>query len=606
MKPFRTFYYHYTWNLQASPDEIWPMIADTNRYNRDTGVPPLIKTGEGHIRNARRRLSFRQFGILLEWEEDPFNWVYPHSIEVNRHYSRGPMAEMRVLVTMEPGAEKGTHMSYEMWITPRGLLGRVGIPFQIGLLSAPRFKAVIRGYDRKVTHPAVQVSAAKEAHLAPGGKLRLAEISRKLAKDGFDSEMVGNLAALLEKGDDMDLAELRPYAMADLWKRPRRKVLEFFLHATRQGMLEFRWETLCPHCRKSPEEAGSLSDVTASQYCPSCNLDYAVDFDQNIELVFRPNPAIRPIRAGEKFCVAGPQTTPHILVQQLLAPGSRCAIQPELATGEYRLRVLEQPGSLAVRVEPEGKSEAVFCLGTQGWEGQYPALSPAPRLEFENDSPDEQLFILERSAWNGQATSAVDVTSLQTFRDLFAAEALRPNEPISVGSLTIVFTDLRGSTRLYREIGDAPAFGSVMEHFDVLRDEIAAAGGSIVKTMGDAVMAVFPRPVEAVRAMRKAQNRLAAPSQGERPFRLKVAIQYGPVIAINANGRLDYFGSQVNQAARMVELSHGEDMILSESVMRDEEVIAEMDASLWQAEQFNVALRGFDNETFRLWRVRNK
>ena len=62
-------------------------------------------------------------------------------------------------------------------------------------------------------------------------------------------------------------------------------------------------------------------------------------------------------------------------------------------------------------------------------------------------------------------------------------EALRPGEEISVGSLTVAFTDLRGSTRLYSEIGDAPAFGRVMSHFDVLREAIAASlqvAGSLI------------------------------------------------------------------------------------------------------------------------------
>ena len=83
-------------------------------------------------------------------------------------------------------------------------------------------------------------------------------------------------------------------------------------------------------------------------------------------------------------------------------------------------------------------------------------------------------MIFERVAWGGDAATAAEVTTLQQFRDLFADEALRPGEQISVGSLTILFTDLRDSTRMYREIGDAPAFGLVMNHFDVLREAITA------------------------------------------------------------------------------------------------------------------------------------
>ena len=60
-------------------------------------------------------------------------------------------------------------------------------------------------------------------------------------------------------------------------------------------------------------------------------------------------------------------------------------------------------------------------------------------------------------AWNDRATTAAEVTALQRFRDLFAGEALRPGEKVSVGTLTVLFTDLRGSTTMYNEMGDAPA-----------------------------------------------------------------------------------------------------------------------------------------------------
>jgi len=53
---------------------------------------------------------------------------------------------------------------------------------------------------------------------------------------------------------------------------------------------------------------------------------------------------------------------------------------------------------------------------------------------------------------------------------------------------------------LYRQIGDAPAFGLVMDHFDVLREAIVAEEGAIVKTIGDSVMAAFREPAAALRA----------------------------------------------------------------------------------------------------------
>ena len=39
----KEFYYHWKWQLATSPEKLWPLIADTNRFNKDTGLPPVIK-----------------------------------------------------------------------------------------------------------------------------------------------------------------------------------------------------------------------------------------------------------------------------------------------------------------------------------------------------------------------------------------------------------------------------------------------------------------------------------------------------------------------------------------------------------------------------------
>ena len=164
----------------------------------------------------------------------------------------------------------------------------------------------------------------------------------------------------------------------------------------------------------------------------------------------------------------------------------------------------------------------------------------------------------------------------------------------------------RASTRLYREIGDAVAFGAVMNHFDVLREEIAREGGSVVKTIGDAIMAVFPRPAPALRAITNAQSALASPPEGVRPLTVKAGLHAGPCIAVTLNERLDYFGSNVNIAARLEPLSTGEDCVITSDVRRDPEVLELLSdpASGLAAEPSEASLKGFDNESFELWRVK--
>jgi class 3 adenylate cyclase len=327
-----------------------------------------------------------------------------------------------------------------------------------------------------------------------------------------------------------------------------------------------------------------------------------------VELTFRPNPAIRGVEQRE-FCVGGPQVTPHVVLQQLLPPGARREVAAALEPGRYRFRALERPGAQLVQVDVGGPARIVLGVGGPAPSpgGDVPA-SPRATLVLDNATDAEQLVLLERLAWTDQAATAAEVSVLQVFRDLFASEALRPEERISVGSLALAFTDLLGSTRLYREIGDAPAFGRVMDHFDVLREAIRTQGGGIVKTMGDAVMAAFPRPAAALRAMLDAQARLASPAPGVRPLRLKAGIHVGPCITVTLNERLDYFGSIVNVAARLEGLSSGTDVVVSAAVLADPEVDALLSAPATPlvVERFDTTLRGFDAERFVVGRVRRR
>jgi class 3 adenylate cyclase len=145
-----------------------------------------------------------------------------------------------------------------------------------------------------------------------------------------------------------------------------------------------------------------------------------------------------------------------------------------------------------------------------------------------------------------------------------------------------------------------------MNHFDVLRDAIREEDGAMVKTIGDAVMAVFRRPAGALRAFLTAQQALASPPvKGQRPLLLKVGIHTGPCIVVTLNGRLDYFGRTVNMAARLEGLSSGGDVVISSAVRADPEVseMIECEGAELLAAPFEVMLKGFDEERFELWRV---
>jgi class 3 adenylate cyclase len=605
---YREFHYRWEYDLKASPEALWPLVSDTNRFNLDAGVPALVKEDAGaskeRARGIRRRLGISKFGVKVAWDEEPFEWLRPARFGVVRRYTGGPVAEMRVQADLKARDTGGTHLVYQVWARPRNQLGLVAIPLQIGLLSARQFAQVFRRYDRLALDNVAPIELAPAPGIDAGGRARLSLMQGALVEQGVRPELVARLVETIERADDLTLARLRPYALADYWDAPRRAVLELCLQATRAGLLDFRWDLLCPLCRGPNESSASLRDVRAEAHCDSCNIHYTANFDRSVELTFRPNASVREINVRE-FCVGGPQVTPHIVAQQLISAGAQRTITPALEAGRYRLRAANRQGGQSLYVGEGGAAASTFRFDGDAWPDEELHLAPTPQLCFENATADEQLLILERTSWSDQAATAADVTALQLFRDLFASEALRPGDQISVGSLTVLFTDLRGSTRLYREIGDAVAFGAVMNHFDVLRESIADEGGAIVKTLGDAVMAVFRQPAPALRAILRAQSTLAAPPAGVRPLHLKAGIHTGPCIAVTLNNRLDYFGSNVNIAARLEPLSNGQDIIISANVRQDPQVAEMFDGADAQliAAPVETALKGFDAETFSLWRV---
>jgi adenylate cyclase len=607
--------YHKRWefDLKSSPEQLWPFIADTNRFNRDTGVPSIeVDRREKRRRNARRKVRLSLYGLPVEWEEQPFEWIKPFRFGIERVYSKGPLSRLRVLAELTPKPEGGTHLIYQVWSTPRNIPGAVAIPMQLSLIVARRFRNSIQKYDKLASQGAAVETSGPNTSQSSFDLQRLAALKSKLIADLESTDEAAQKIAIAERlidfiehGDDLAVTRIRAYKLADDWNEPRRLVLEVCLRATRAGLLDFQWDLLCPLCRGPQQSGVSLKDIQSNIHCETCQIDFTVNFDRYVELTFRPNPAVRRVEVTS-YCIGSPHWTPHVVAQQLLPAGDKRELTLPLEPGNYRLRALELSGSQDLTVSSDGENAAQVTLSNNGWSREPLNVNERVSLALTNQTDAEQLLILERMEWSDQATTAAEVTALQMFRDLFASEALRPGEQISVGTLTVLFTDLRNSTQLYREIGDATAFGRVMSHFDVVRKSIVEHDGAIVKTIGDAVMAVFRSAVDGLLAMLEVQRALAEPTDGGMPLQLKAGLNTGPCIAVTLNDRLDYFGSTVNMAARLEGLSSGADVIISRSVYEDGRVRELIDSGELTAEEFDMSLKGFENERFELWRVSHK
>ncbi len=201
--------------------------------------------------------------------------------------------------------------------------------------------------------------------------------------------------------------------------------------------------------------------------------------------------------------------------------------------------------------------------------------------------------------------SSHELLTLQVFRTLFVSEPLPVGESFQVKWMALMFTDLGGSTAIYARKGDPRAYSLVREHFNLIFGAVEEAGGAVVKTIGDAVMAVFQTGAIAVQAALESQRRIEQFNRerslgDDERLRLKVGLHAGPTLAVTLNDRLDYFGTVVNAAARVQGLAlHGQTVITSQ-VLDDSGVHPLLPADLSRE---TIVLRGLDELPFEVVRL---
>jgi class 3 adenylate cyclase len=584
----------WTWTFDLPPDRLWPVLADTERFNEAMGLPaytlePTLQPNGTVLRRGQGKAA----GFALEWEEKPYEWIAGRHFRQSRVFTKGPFRRFGPVFDIEPDGEGGSRVTYALEWEPLSLVGRAfgaRLAAQAGESVGKRtLEAVAFARGERVGERLTPFQLPPP-QLPPGARERAATLAREIDRSPYGNGLGPRLADIVLGSMATDVAHLKPKVLAVDLGVPPRAAIEACLAGVKAGLLTMKWGLLCPNCRGAKLSVSTLSDLPRGAHCSSCNIDYDRDFEKNVELYFAPAPAIRAVADGG-FCLSGPMGTPHVAVQVLLDPGERRNVSIDLPPGSYRLRTLH-PGAF-VDVDHESGPFPGLHITASGVEVLNPTDHPgeAGSVAFVNDAGFELAALIEDRTWVRDALTAPEVISLQAFRDLFAEATLRPGDDAGVSQVALLFTDLQGSTALYERVGDAAAYNLVRKHFALLAAIVRDHDGAVVKTIGDAVMAAFSDPAQAVRAALAMQEKIGSSEDGVRDLVLKVGVHAGPSVVVTLNDRLDYFGSTVNMAARLQGQSTGGDIVLSTSVADDPEA-REMLAAVPQRRE-TVALKGF-------------
>ncbi|NTU78043.1 MAG: adenylate/guanylate cyclase domain-containing protein [Chloroflexales bacterium] len=452
-----------------------------------------------------------------------------------------------------------------------------------------------------------------------------AQLARLEQARPWSPRVMSKLETFIRAAPDVDLFRVNPIQYALERSMTEAEAVDLFLHATKIGLFEMDWHIVCPHCGFVVDSLHTLSQLRTHYLCPICGAERDYALDDYIQVAFSISPQVRdiPYHHPESLSVEDLYLN-YRLSKDVISPLPAFPAWRDAIIHVTRYLGYVQPGEIvrtAIALPPGvlRTTDGRNCLQLAATQEQQEQTSRiAIRLvdgTFQSDDPqmqpgsltakhaEQQLvqfrYDLQRELPSGRVVIDVEnrqdrrsalciyqpgdmpvpvltlrpnlsgkkLLATQTFGDLFRSEIIKMDETLSIKDITFVFTDLKGSTEMYEQIGDAKAYFLVHQHFDTLRRVIRERHGAIVKTIGDAVMAVFDNPIEATTAALEMIDALTTFNHTiSQELILKVGLHRGHAIAVTVNERIDYFGQNVNIAARVQALADANEVYITADV----------------------------------------
>jgi class 3 adenylate cyclase len=439
----------------------------------------------------------------------------------------------------------------------------------------------------------------------------------------WSPRVISKLENFIRTAEEYDLFRVNPIQYATEKNVAESEAIDLFLHSAKLGLFEMEWHLVCPGCGHVVESLRNMHKLHSSFTCNQCALDANVSLDDYIQVTFTISRTVREIsfhnpeslsaedllykynlcRGTRSFIEGVKQEDALRAVTKLvtyLEPGEKRSIEFSTEPGAVLISRVNENSVTGFMVGPE-QALAPQNISAQFVDGSLNVLNRevtrAGRLDFgyagmtfdqlgslltgsltvdlENRLERRICFWLAMLPGQPSRTgvgfdpflSGKRLITTQTFRNLFRSETVSDNEGIGIKDITFLFTDLKGSTALYDQIGDPKAYYLVRQHFDTLGNIINHYEGATVKTIGDAVMATFMTPLDAVRASLEMLRDIEAFNNSiTDKLVLKIGIHTGHSIVVSLNDRIDYFGQTVNIAARVQALADADQIYISENV----------------------------------------
>jgi len=445
----------------------------------------------------------------------------------------------------------------------------------------------------------------------------------------WSPRLIAKLENHIRSAEDNALFRVNPCSFAAEKGIAEEEAIDVFLHASALGLFVLDWYLLCPYCACIIDSFRALRNIESHCRCTVCHADYDAALDDQIAVGFTISDDIRRIAYHDpqqlpvddylfhyKSAIEAliPDNTPFTAIKQAitkvnayLEPGKKTTLNIEAEAGALLGSSTDSDATVLIPIDTSLPSTElhyqITCNEIACDKVDGPIGTGRLVLDMTNTGSTRLAF----SVWQlppglteppplhfAPFLSGKRLLTTQTFRELFRSETT--GQGLGIKDITLLFTDLKGSTALYDHIGDLNAFSLVQQHFDRLQEVTGRNEGAVIKTIGDAVMAAFSNPAHAVRAALEMRNEIGAVNRGATGSQLvlKIGLHKGAAIAVTLNDRLDYFGQTVNIAARVQHLADANEIYLSQDIYESDGVAELLESSVIEAR--TAQLRGVEQE----------
>lgn len=563
--------YRWQWQLGCRPEELWPLIADEFKLCHALG---LNTPGEADAK-SKSSASGKQASALertlsnslhLACAPD-FTWVQNHELNAYLKFYSKLIHAIKMTIRVEEN-NHGCAVHHHVSVYPTSLIGKLSTPLLIGKAMREHLQSSYETIEEYLASEAGPAYAENISQISPAAQLHVDEAAEHLADLGFRESWIRHLIACIAYEPDARAKSIEPYAFANQHSLPVDRAIDLLLSAVKEQLLSFQWRLRCPRCADVRYLREHLKLIPPVGHCSRCDIHFSTHLHKNVELAFKPHRHVRRIEAKKADSV-DPLTRTQEYMRVVIEPAGQKSIELDLPPGKYRIRSSNTGPSQWYHLDVTSTKQAQVhvLVFDERLEVNSAIHYGKHKLKVQNSSAVKQLVIFESINARSRMLLANRVLTNQHFHALFPGETVSEESPAPIGPLALLVADVAGSTLLYECMGDEASYRLIREFYQFVEKNIRACEGAIIKGVGDYIMAAFVNPVRAVKAglrIRENLDTFNATLGTSDQLRVRLALHYGPCMAINMSQTIDFFGHSVNTASALQHLSDEEDLILSE------------------------------------------